>query len=355
MSIKNIIFENFRNLQDGKIDIDNDLVFIIGQNGQGKTNFLEGIYFLTIGSSFRTRNDNYLVKEGYDYFSISGNTGVEEVGNINIYFSVNGKKIKINMKNINDRKQLLGRIPSIAFSHEDFKFVDGTNENKRWFIDQSICLTQILYLDEYRKYKKILKTRNTILKDNKYNLLDSLDYQLCLSGIELMKYRFTIIKYFSDIIEKIFYDIMGVSEVRLKYKPSWNEYDFQKIMQYIKTIRDKEYLYQITMSGPHRDRYEFYMRNNKFVEKASTGQKRLLSLILRVAQAKNIYEHAGIKPILIFDDVLLELDQKKRMYFLEILPPYQQAFFSFLPEEPIDKYAKGKGLILKIKNGKIIQ
>ena len=105
------------------------------------------------------------------------------------------------------------------------------------------------------------------------------------------------------------------------------------------------------MSGPHRDRINFVLENKNFVQTASTGQCRLISLLLRVAQAVFYTRTTGLKPVLLMDDVLLELDPDKRQKLTALLPEYEQLFCTFLPGEPYERYMKDTTKIYKISNG----
>jgi DNA replication and repair protein RecF len=109
----------------------------------------------------------------------------------------------------------------------------------------------------------------------------------------------------------------------------------------------------ISLCGPHRDRYVFNLDGREFAANASTGQRRLLALLLRVAQARRYHETTGGNPILLLDDVLLEMDGEKRRRFLAALPDYDQAFYTFLPEEPFQHYRTEDTLVYYVKHGRI--
>jgi len=110
----------------------------------------------------------------------------------------------------------------------------------------------------------------------------------------------------------------------------------------------------LSLSGPHRDRYifahnSFLQNNTDFTVKASTGQRRLLALLLRAAQSSRFSAKTGQNPILLLDDVLLEMDGEKRRRFLSVLPAYDQAFYTFLPDEPYQRYQKDDTLVYNVK------
>ena len=117
--------------------------------------------------------------------------------------------------------------------------------------------------------------------------------------------------------------------------------------------QEKDLSWKNTTSGPHRDRFFFYLGEDDFLKIASTGQIRLISIILKIAQAQFYTNITEKKPLLLLDDVLLEIDKKKRKLLIKMLPAYDQAFFTFLPDEDFASYEKTDTLKYLIKNGVI--
>ena len=153
---------NFRNLQNTTIDLLAKEVYFVGENGQGKTNFLESLYYSAYGSSFRTHTEQEIVKEGETAFSVRTmfKDDNDSVTSIHSEFQKGRKKILKNHKKIADRKELVNTIPCVLFCHDDLDFAVGEPERRRFFIDQSLSMYDVLYIDEMRSYKKILKSRN---------------------------------------------------------------------------------------------------------------------------------------------------------------------------------------------------
>ena len=139
----------------------------------------------------------------------------------------------------------------------------------------------------------------------------------------------------------------------MKYDPSWKESGYDTAAEMLLQRRDRDIAAGISLSGPHRDRYTFVRDGTEFAGKASTGQRRLLALLLRTAQARRFSEMTGRNPVLLLDDVLLEMDGEKRRRFLLNLPDYDQAFFTFLPEEPFQQYRNEDTLVYYVSGGKI--
>ncbi len=337
MGFQSVRFYGFRNLEDGEVNLDAHDVYLIGENGQGKTNFLEALYLLSYGSSFRTRQDRDLVTWKTREMAVHGRfkTLEEPEGRLSVIWKDGVKSIRLHGKTVNDRKELLRRIPVIVFAHEDFLFAGGPPERRRWFMDQTLSLHDPLYIDQIRRYKKLLKERNHLLKTRKTALLDHYGEQLAFAGLAVTERRESLTREFGRIFTPLFKDVSGLEEdISLIYRPSWGEArSTAQVMDKLKEKKEIDLALGTTGSGPHRDRFRFITDSRDFAKSASTGQQRLLSLVLRVAQAQFYSVTTGRKPLLLLDDVLLELDPGRRRLFRDRLPEAEQIFYTFLPGE----------------------
>ncbi|MDR2186359.1 MAG: DNA replication and repair protein RecF [Treponema sp.] len=346
----------FRNIADVEVDTTGKDIFLVGENGQGKTNFLEALYFCSYASSFRSVRDGDLACTGEKNFSVAAVLKSPLYEKVLIKYEESKKIIIIDGKRIEDRKGLLSVIPCIVFCHEDMEFISGSPERRRWFFDQSQSLYNPLYLDDLRKYRRVLKTRNAVLKEGfgrpDTTMLDTLDPQIAEYGLRLMENRAAAAADFSDTFGPLYEEVSGIAGITIRYVPSWKFQSVEKIRDLLGSCREKDAAAGICLSGPHRDRYIFTRGNAEFSGHASTGQRRLLALLLRSAQARRFSEKTGVNPVLLLDDVLLELDGEKRRKFLSVMPQYDQAFFTFLPEEPYKRYCKSDTLVYQVKAGK---
>ena len=359
---------NFRNLENSSIDLSAKEVFFVGQNGQGKSNLLEALYFSSYGNSFRTHVESEIVKKNESEMSVRSMFR-EENGSIHttaLQIKPKSKKIEKDGKFIQDRKELINTMPCVLYNHDDLDFAVGEPERRRFFLDQSLSMYDVMYIDLIRKYKKILKSRNNCLKEKNYNLLEVYDTQLVMSGLEIQKKRKDAVFKFNQIFGNIYEEVTGIEGVKIRYNPSWkkesddddstfgdlNVPSMEKVMEKLFLSREAEKIMCTTMSGPHRDRILFERKSEPFIPTASTGQRRLIALILRTAQAVYYKQVTGKKPVLLMDDVMLELDPEKRRKFTCVLPDYDQLFCTFLPGEPYENYKKQDTKIFKIENGK---
>ena len=349
---------NYRNLENKTLDLLSKEVYFVGENGQGKSNVLESIYYSAYGNSFRTRADSDIVKEGENSFSLKTLYREENGNTSSLFFTYENQKKKIekNGKYIKDRKELINTMPCVLFCHDDLDYATGEPDKKRFFIDQCLSMYDVLYIDINRRYKKILKSRNLSLKEKKYEMLDIFDKQLAQDGIEIEKKRGDMIFKFNQIFGKLYEQITGIEGVSIKYIPSWKEdkgqnLTIERVLAILQEKREMDKVIQTTMSGPHRDKIVFFREGKNFVPNASTGQRRLLAILLRIAQSIYYTHVTEKKPVLLLDDVMLELDPDKRQSVTTLLPEYDQLFCAFLPGEPYERYKKSTTKIYEIKKG----
>ncbi|MDR0525227.1 MAG: DNA replication and repair protein RecF [Spirochaetaceae bacterium] len=347
---------SFRNLADGEVDTQARNVFLVGENGQGKTNFLEALYFCSYASSFRGAPDAELPKKGGKTCSAGAQFGDSLYDKIAVTCEKGKKSVHLDGKPLEDRRDLLRVAPCIVFCHEDMEFAGGSPERRRWFFDQNLSLQDPAYLEDLRKYRQVLKSRNALLKKNGdpalSSLLDALDPQLARYGLPLMAKRRETAEHFSRTFGSLYEEVAGLSGLGIRYAESWKPAgSIEEIVRALRDRRESDLAGGLTFTGPHRDRYIFTRDGGEFCRTASTGQRRLIALLLRAAQAQRFSEIAGRGPILLLDDVLLELDPEKRRRFLSVLPDYDQAFFTFLPEEPFERYRKPDTLVYYVQAG----
>lgn len=357
MGIRFLQTYHFRNIKDGIVEFDSDIVIFRGPNGQGKTNCLEALYFLCYGSSFRKKMESKIVTFGEENGSIIGEMDNDgEVTKVQIILGKKGKEIKRNDKILRDRKELINSMPCILFNHEDIFFVKGSQEDKRWFFNQTACLYNSHFVDTLRDYSKILKSRNLCLREyKKKDMLEILTYQLIEKGLEINNLREKMIQEWDVVFTEVINKVEGLpEELKITYRPSWKSKSFDDLVNFYKNQEDKERNMGTSLYGPHRDRFFFVHNHQDYVSTASTGQIRLLSLILRMTQGIFYCRHTGKKPILLMDDVLLELDGKRRVKFLENLPAFEQLFLTFLPEEKDYFVGKSKKEFF-LTNGELIE
>jgi DNA replication and repair protein RecF len=356
MGFKSLALHDFRNFKDAQVSLLSSRVFFIGENGQGKTNIIEAVYLLCYGSSFRVWQDGLLINNMSSQAFITGDFIEQDNSErkVSVRLSRNkAKDIIVDGKKIKDRKELVQNIPCVVFSHNDMQIVTGSPSLQRRFFNQTLCIYDVVFIDTLRRYQKILQHRNQMIKEKTADILDVYNRKLAQYGMEIQQKRKDITGSFNSIFSELFSSISGFKEkLFIHYAPSWKGCETEEhAVGVLKRTRQRDLVWKTTTTGPHRDRFFFYLGDKDFLKVASTGQLRLISIILKAAQARFYTMITGKKPLLLLDDVLLEIDKRKRETIISLLPAYDQAFFSFLPDEDFASYEKTGTLKYLIRNG----
>ena len=386
MAYKSVRFYNFRNLLDREIELDGNIYYLVGENGAGKSSFIEALYLLSYGASFRERNLEHCLRQKDQPFAVSGRVQTDEQSHqIRVQYqkgqSVGKKQIEVDGKKLQDRKHLLQVAPSIVFAPADSAYINGSPKDKRQFIDQTISLLDPNYIELSRDYARNLGQRNWVLKNRQIELLPTYTLQMAELGLEIQRLRSRYTARLSLIFSELFAKVANfAAPVSLEYEPSWQQLspggtrstggarstareDLEACLEYLEKREERDLLLGSTQSGPHRDQLAFVVHPAQseeanpegpkldFTKFASSGQLRLAALALKSAQAHYLQQSLHCPGILLLDDVLLEMDGAHRKRFLASLPPARQVFFTLLPEEEYRSYPFSDYRILALQGG----
>ena len=244
-------------------------------------------------------------------------------------------------------------MPCIVFCHNDLYFVNGNPEKKRIYLDQCLSLHDPVYINELRNYRKVLRERNYLLKKGNSALLPVYSQQLIEKGVILQEKRDDLVRFLNESFPSYYKQVSNTNlNLHIAYRHSWKNTDKDSILASITSKQEQEFRYGLTVTGPHRDSFSVIQEEGKdFIELASTGQLRIISLILRILQSEYYQRSTGKDPVFLVDDVLLELDPGKRERMMELFPQYEQIFYTFLPGFVRDK--REDGLYYDVKDGKL--
>ena len=354
MRFTNLSYNSFRNIFSGSVNTDSENILLYGSNGQGKTNILESVYILSYASSFRTSMLKECVKNGENGFSVSGTYEDNgETGKITVSYYDRSRRIILDGKEIKDRKALIYQFPCIVFCHEDINYIKGEPEYRRRFFDQMMCLYSSSFFDSLRSYRSLLAQRNAAVREGDGNIIGLYNERLAFYGLEIMKERRKAVDEFNSIFPSLFSEISGTDyTLSVVYQPSWKEESVEGVVRNLVETAERDVKMGTTCAGPHRDRFTIMSQYGVFNQMGSTGQLRLCSLIFRIAEAGYFTKMTGKYPILLIDDVLLELDSIKRGKVLSRLPLYSQAFFTFLPNEEYNERMK-ESIRYEVREGEL--
>jgi len=357
--LQRLIIKNFRNLCDIELNFDSKINIFVGENGTGKTNLLEAVYFLGILKSFRTNQDRQLIKFNESEFYLSGkilkkNTQVD----INISVTSNQKKVKINNKILTKITDLIGQLRIVIFTPEDLNIIKGSPAIRRRFIDIELAQISPKYLYNLQRYLRIIKHRNQILSSIKKNRildikeLEAWNDQLVETGIQIINKRKELIVKLNPLINEIYRQISGTQqELKIQYEPCVIEENFREMLI---TKQNDEIRQEVSLIGPHRDDISFYINNVNSRYFASQGQQRTIAICLKLAELQNIYYQTQELPILLLDDVTSELDKKRREELLKFIGEDIQVFITTTDISELSPDFVKKACIFKIKEGKVV-
>jgi DNA replication and repair protein RecF len=315
MYIKELSLEDFRNYKKLKLELDKGINIFKGDNAQGKTNILESIYLCATARSHRTHKEKEIIRWGSEYAHVKINLQknyIEDI--IDFHLSQKSKAASINRIPISKLGELFGCINIVMFSPEDLQLIKNSPKERRRFIDIELCQINKLYYYALKQYHKVLKQRNLALKQYYTNkdisILDIWDTQLEEYAKEIIKKRSEFIEELNTIASRIHQDISGGKEnLEVIYEPSVTEKDFKS--KIFKT-REKDLMYQTTSIGPHRDDLNFLINGMDVKIYGSQGQQRTVVLSMKLAELNIMTKYIGEEPILLLDDVLSELDDKRQ-------------------------------------------
>lgn len=326
MYIKEIELKDFRNYKELRTSFSKNVNIFLGNNAQGKTNLLEGIYLNAMAKSFKTTKDKELIRFGEEFCKIKTIAFFDDdEHSTEIVINKEGKKgVKLDGVKINRTSELLERIFIIIFSPEDLKIVKDEPEKRRKFIDRELCQIKPGYYNDLNNYKRVLKQRNTYLKEDRIesSILDIWDHELARYGSKVIERRNEFIKRINEISKEIHKNISGGKEnLELNYEPNISfsselESDFYEI---ISSTRNDDIRNRTTGRGPHKDDLKISADGIDLRKYGSQGQQRTAALSLKLSEIKLIEEEMGEKPILLLDDVLSELDNDRQNFLIHSL------------------------------------
>ncbi len=360
MHIKRLTINNFRNYEKQTIDFNRQFNIFFGDNGQGKTNLLEALYVSALSKSFRQCTDKDLIRHNEKYYYIKTDFYNEnnEHNFIEVAYDGKNKKIRLNNNVVKRFADLIGELKIIIFSGNDIELVFGYPDVRRKFIDSTLSLTDKTYLSALKQYSKVVKERNACLKQSKdfYKIYNE---KLAYFGSQVIKKRLDFLCEIKDKTIALYQEIQqDRRETDIIYKSSLPY--LEKVpadslegifMDTIDKKRGLELKFKQTQVGPHKDDLVLKSGNELFKKVASSGQSRSMVLALFLSKLSFIEKLSQEKAVLLLDDVLLELDKKKKTNFIDVIND-NQCFFTMTNLDEVSPI-KDKASIFKIENGEI--
>lgn len=315
---------DFRNY--GRLDADFSPGFhlLLGDNAQGKTNILEAIYLIATLRSFRGVGSAQIIRHGQKGYFAGGTVIGQGRSEARLYWSPREKKLSLNNEPVRKLTDYLGTLRAVVFCTEDLLLVKGTSRVRRRFLDLLLAQTNAGYLPLLQRFMQAVRSRNALLKQRALDeaLLDSFTHEMIEAGNQLMARRRELLPRISPLARLAYRRISNeAEELKLEYQPAVKT-DFAGELH---RLRNRERSQRITLIGPHRDDLQLLVNDRPAGQFASEGQKRGVAIALKMAQAEYLTGIHGAPPVLLIDDVMGELDLKRRSGLLPLLERTQHA------------------------------
>ncbi len=318
MHLAHLRLRDFRNYARLDVDFSPGFHVLLGDNAQGKTNILEAIYLMATLRSFRGVGGAQMIRHGAKGYFAGGTVVAQGEREIKMYWSARERKLSLDAQPVRKLTDYLGALRAVVFCTEDLQLVKGASRGRRRFLDLLLAQTFSGYLPLLQRYAQALRSRNALLKQRAPDeaALESFSRELVKLGDELTRHRRELIPRLSPLARLAYRRIANdAEELRLEYQPSVKRDFAVELAQ----ARDRERTYRSTLVGPHRDEVQLLLNEKSAAQFGSEGQKRSLAIALKMAQAEYLTGLHGSPPVLLIDDVMGELDAKRRAGLLPLL------------------------------------
>jgi len=397
MFLKNLQLKNFRNYNELNLNFNKDTILVVGDNGKGKTNLLESIYYVSSGSSHRTNEQVELISWGNDYavirafFAGDDINGKQDEHLVELELRKDGTcRVKIDGVYYQRKADFISVLPSVIFSPDDLRIIKSGPSSRRDFLDDVLKRTEGRRNGEFfilkNHYQKVLNHRNSLIKSisgdgDSYNQksslsLDTWNESLLNYGCRIIEKRIKLLSdfkkdfacfinlFFPEVKAEIKYVFSWDRKIsadsnfsNLRYKNSPCEFPApedtigedtalenslinlkEKFCLKLKENLRKDLIYKTTITGPHRDDFKILINGKDIKSFGSQGQQRIAVICLKLCEVNILKEKRKTKPVLLLDDVLSELDNEKKRLLIEILK--NNSFQTFITTANLDIFEK---------------
>jgi DNA replication and repair protein RecF len=359
---------HFRNYREQEIIFSAPKTILLGDNAQGKSNLLEAVELLSTLKSHRVSRDRDLVLSGETESKVSARL-TRKHSSIDLALTLRDKGRRtatVNRENLKRQLDFLGILNAVEFSALDLDLVRGNPETRRHWIDSLLFQIEPVYAHILHEYQRILKQRNSLLKQAEHRSLDpaeleSWNHQLIITGTKVIRRRMRIIDRLAPIASMWHTKISKGTEIlTINYTPNITALEntpeaiYQAFIDRINLRRAAEQSLGNTIVGPHRDEIELTIDNTPAKAYGSQGQQRTLVLALKLAELELIEQIVGEPPLLLLDDVLAELDLTRQNQLLSVIEDRFQTLITTTHLGAFDAKWLDSSQILQVRSGKIV-
>lgn len=362
MILKKLSILNYKNIGEAELELSPKLNCLVGNNGEGKTNLLDAVYYLSFCRSASTNIDSQVIRHDEDFFMLQGTyeseTGDEEL----VYCGMKRgtkKHFKRNKKEYRRLSEHIGLLPLIMVSPADTALIEGGSEERRKLMDVVISQYDRNYLDSLNRYNKALQQRNSLLKleeEPDTSLLEIWEEQMAREGEFLYRKRDEFINQLSPLFQQIYQRISEDKEkVSLRFVSHCQR---GPLLEVIQRDRAKDRIMGFSLHGVHRDDLEMMLGDYPMKREGSQGQNKTFVAALKLAQLQFLKSKVGTAPLLLLDDIFDKLDAHRVEQIIRLVgtEDFGQIFITDTNRANIDKILQGSGAdyrLFEVEQGKV--
>ena len=362
MRLQSLSILNYKNIQEAEMVFSPKINCFIGNNGMGKTNLLDAIYFLSFCKSHSNSIDSQNILHDAEYFMIQGKYEIKDAQE-EIYCGMkrrSKKQFKRNKKEYERLSDHIGLLPLVLVSPDDAGLISEGSEERRKFIDGVISQYNRTYLQNLLQYNNALKQRNALLKLETpvdISLFEIWEEQMATYGQYIYEQRQVFIQEFIPVFQDIYHQISGGHEqIGLAYQSQYSDRDIK--LRMVET-RDRDILLGYSTQGIHKDELEMTLDNYPIKRVGSQGQNKTYLISLKLAQFDFLKRTHQLSPLLLLDDIFDKLDsiRVKQIVSLVSSDTFGQIFITDTNREHLDLILEQLGQeasIFNIENGNIV-
>ena len=313
MYLKKLVLINFKNIAQAEITLSERLNCFVGDNGAGKTNVLDAVYYLSMSKSALTMTDGQSVRHGEDFFVVegtyAGDSGLSDTVNCS-FLRRSGKVLKLNGKEYDRMADHVGRFPVVMVSPQDSVLITDAAEERRRYLNAFLSQLDRDYLASLMRYNAVLAERNRFLKSSSdEQMLQIYDMQLADHAARIYERRRDIIDRMRPLVAEFYRQLSGDREqVEIEYR---SELASASMGELLLASRERDIVNGFTTSGVHRDDMSLRIGGYPLRKYGSQGQQKSFLMSLKLAQYRILAEVCGERPLLLLDDLFDKLDTSR--------------------------------------------
>lgn len=313
MYLKKLVLINFKNIAQAEITLSERLNCFVGDNGAGKTNVLDAVYYLSMSKSALTMTDGQSVRHGEDFFVVEGtyvgDSGSNDTVNCS-FLRRSGKVLKLNGKEYDRMADHVGRFPVVMVSPQDSVLITDAAEERRRYLNAFLSQLDRDYLASLMRYNAVLAERNRFLKSSSdEQMLQIYDMQLADHAARIYERRRDIIERMRPLVAEFYRQLSGDREqVEIEYR---SELASASMGELLLASRERDIVNGFTTSGVHRDDMSLRIGGYPLRKYGSQGQQKSFLMSLKLAQYRILTEVCGERPLLLLDDLFDKLDTSR--------------------------------------------